>query len=308
MKRLLTVVLSVALSGILFSCQQKEVSEYPGYTKLEDNLYLKYSHKNESGRKINVGDIVTLDMKYTTEDDSVIFESKPGQPPVQLRVDSAKYTGDFMNALLDMNMGDSASFIVSADSFFIRTAGMPQSPDFIDSASMLYFTVHVKDVQSMEELQQQQAEENARLQQEENTKLQQYLQDNNITAEANESGLIFISKKKGTGKAAEAGKTVKVNYEGKLLDGTYFDTSVEEVAKEQNLYNPNRPYEPFEFTLGQGQVIQGWDEGIAMMKEGGKATLIIPSDLAYGANPRPGGVITPYATLVFDVELVEVKD
>ena len=91
-----------------------------------------------------------------------------------------------------------------------------------------------------------------------------------------------------------------------MLDGTYFDTSIESVAKEEGLFTEGRTYEPIEFTLGQGQVIKGWDEGIAMMNVGDKAQFIIPSELAYGENVRPGGPIPPFATLVFDVELVEV--
>jgi len=135
--------------------------------------------------------------------------------------------------------------------------------------------------------------------------LNKYLADNNITTEPTESGLIFISKKKGTGKQAVAGAKVKVNYEGMFLDGKYFDTSLEEAAKANGIYNPQRPYGPFEFDLGVGQVIKGWDEGIAMMKEGGKARLIIPSSIAYGAQPRPGD---PFSTLIFEVELIEVMD
>src|SRR5690606_11185362 len=99
----------------------------------------------------------------------------------------------------------------------------------------------------------------------------------------------------GNGTQAKAGDKVTVHYTGTLLDGTKFDSSVD---RDQ----------PFEFTLGQGQVIPGWDEGIAMMKEGGKAKLVIPSNLAYGANPRPGGPIQPFSTLVFDVELIKVGE
>ncbi|HRW68136.1 FKBP-type peptidyl-prolyl cis-trans isomerase, partial [Lentimicrobium sp.] len=90
-----------------------------------------------------------------------------------------------------------------------------------------------------------------------------------------------------------AGKTVKVHYTGTLLDGTKFDSSVDRG-------------QPFEFVLGQGQVIQGWDEGIAMMKKGGKARLIIPSAIAYGENGRMP-TIPPSATLIFDVELIDFK-
>lgn len=108
-----------------------------------------------------------------------------------------------------------------------------------------------------------------------------------------ESGLQFIEVEAGDGPKPTAGQTVQVHYTGKLLDGTEFDSSV--------------GGDPFTFTLGQGQVIAGWDEGIAMLNTGGKAMLIIPPDLAYGERGA-GGVIPPDATLAFDVELVAIVE
>ena len=108
-----------------------------------------------------------------------------------------------------------------------------------------------------------------------------------------ESGLGYIMVKEGNGVQAENGKTVSVHYTGKLTDGTKFDSSLDR-------------NQPIEFVLGQGRVIKGWDEGISYLKVGGKATFIIPSDLAYGERGA-GGVIPPNATLIFDVELVDVK-
>jgi FKBP-type peptidyl-prolyl cis-trans isomerase len=107
------------------------------------------------------------------------------------------------------------------------------------------------------------------------------------------SGLEYSETQAGTGAQAQAGKTVSVHYAGKLTDGTVFDSS----------YARN---EPIQFVLGAGRVIKGWDEGIALMKVGGKATLTIPPELGYGARGA-GGVIPPNATLIFDVELVSVK-
>lgn len=107
------------------------------------------------------------------------------------------------------------------------------------------------------------------------------------------SGLEYIEVQAGTGTQAEAGKTVSVHYTGKFQDGRVFDSSVSRG-------------EPITFKLGVGQVIKGWDEGIALMKVGGKAQLIIPSNLGYGERGA-GGVIPPNATLLFDVELVDVK-
>lgn len=107
------------------------------------------------------------------------------------------------------------------------------------------------------------------------------------------SGLEYIEVQAGTGVQAAAGKTVSVHYTGKFQDGRVFDSSISRG-------------QPISFKLGAGQVIKGWDEGIALMKVGGKAQLIIPSSLGYGERGA-GGVIPPNATLVFDVELVDVK-
>ncbi|MFN7707708.1 MAG: FKBP-type peptidyl-prolyl cis-trans isomerase [Sphingobacteriia bacterium] len=107
------------------------------------------------------------------------------------------------------------------------------------------------------------------------------------------SGLKYQMVEEGKGAQAVAGKTVEVHYHGTLEDGTVFDSSF-------------KRGEPIQFPLGQGRVIPGWEEGIALLKEGGKAILIIPANLAYGERGA-GGVIPPNATLRFDVELVSVR-
>ena len=105
------------------------------------------------------------------------------------------------------------------------------------------------------------------------------------------SGLYYKINKLGEGQNPSAGSNVAVHYRGMLMDGTVFDSS----------YQRN---EPINFTLGQGQVIPGWDEGIALLNKGASAKLVIPSDLAYGSSGA-GGVIPGDATLIFEVELVE---
>jgi FKBP-type peptidyl-prolyl cis-trans isomerase FkpA len=107
------------------------------------------------------------------------------------------------------------------------------------------------------------------------------------------SGLVFEELVVGTGNAAASGQKVSVHYTGWLTNGTKFDSS-----KDRG--------EPFVFPLGKGHVIKGWDEGVAGMKVGGKRKLTIPPALGYGARGA-GGVIPPNATLVFEVELLDVK-
>jgi FKBP-type peptidyl-prolyl cis-trans isomerase FkpA len=104
------------------------------------------------------------------------------------------------------------------------------------------------------------------------------------------TGLKYTDLKTGTGAEAKPGAVVQVHYTGWLVDGTKFDSSLDRK-------------EPFRFKLGAGQVIKGWDQGVAGMKVGGKRKLVIPADLGYG-SAGAGGVIPPGATLIFEVELL----
>ena len=122
---------------------------------------------------------------------------------------------------------------------------------------------------------------------------QKLVDDLKATMQATPSGLYYKITETTDGKKANVGDNVSVHYAGKLVDGTEFDSSF-------------KRNEPIEITIGVGQVIKGWDEGILLLKEGESATLLIPSELGYGANGA-GGIIPPNAWLIFDVKLVKVN-
>lgn len=276
-----------ALIALVAAC-----SKYPGFKKSNDGLFYKFYVQANDTAKPKVNDILQVDLSYYTmkdgKVDSVIM--KPTAMPLQLM--ASFFKGDLMEGLAMMSKGDSATFIVHADSFFKKFVRQPR-PAFIDSNSVLYFDVKMKDYMTIEQMQKKREEENAQKLAAENETIAKYIADNNITVQPSATGLYVIEISKGKGPKPAPGQKVKVRYTGMLLDGTKFDSSEDHGGQ------------PFEFTIGQGQVIKGWDEGIAMLSKGAKAKLIMPSTLAYGERGA-GKMIPPFSPLVFEVELVDI--
>lgn len=128
-------------------------------------------------------------------------------------------------------------------------------------------------------------------------RLQEYFAEHKISPVKTESGLYYVITKKGTGRNAQPNELVTLNYTGKKLDGTEFDSNID-----PRFQHP----EPLTFVLGAGNVIEGWDVGIQYLNRGAEATLYVPSGLAYGREGS-GHVIRPNSILVFDVELTEIN-
>jgi FKBP-type peptidyl-prolyl cis-trans isomerase len=307
-----SMLLGSALLAGLFACNK---SEFDGFTKAENGLHYKFFTQDENGVKATEGDGVSIKIVYALKknpSDSVLFDSKlnseDGSGTVRYILPKSSFKGSLEDAIAMMAKNDSAAFIISADSFFLKTNRMQALPEFAKPGDKLVISIKMVDIKSKKELEENQKKQEAEMNQlseQEKPKLDAYLAEHKITAKPTESGLYVIETKKGTGAKPQAGDEVSVNYTGRLLDGTIFDTSIEADAKAGNVYNPQRPYEPIKFALDQGQVIKGWDEALKLLSKGGKAQLIIPSNLAYG--PRGGGPIPPFSTLVFDVELVDFK-
>ena len=286
MKNLKIIIACLLLAS--FAQAQKVVK----YSKSKTSGLSYVMHKSNKGPKLKLDDVVTLNLKYSTSKDSLVFDSWKMGKPIQLKIAKASFKGDLMDGLTLLTVGDSASFLINADSLFTKTFGAPR-PAFIDSSSFLSFTVKIISTTTDAALKAEELKLEKENAMKENEVIAKYIADKQITPSKSTSGLMYIISEPGTGEQAQAGKTVKVHYTGRLLDGTKFDSSLDR-------------NEPIEFKLGQGMVIKGWDEGIALLKVGGKALLIIPSNLAYGSRGA-GGVIPPFSPLTFEVELVSVQ-
>lgn len=281
------VAFSLLLSASMISCGQK--NPFPGYTPTGTGLYYKQIVKGD-GDALKMNDVVKVSLAYYIND-SLLYTTDVLPEPAYDLVRESMFKGDIYEGFCLMHVGDSMSFMINADSVFLKQFRAPSVPSFITPGSFLRWEVKVDEAMTEEEFQQKKMEEMAALQQQANDELAAYLLANDIKAEPLESGLIYVCTQKGKGPKPGYKQMVKVHYTGKLLDGTVFDSSVERG-------------EPIEFELGVGQVIPGWDEGIALMSKGEKGILYIPSNLAYG--PRQAGeLIKPYSNLVFEVELVD---
>ena len=294
----------IVLMFVAFVLAFSSCSEFPGYKKNDNGLYYKFYKQNKEAQKPQEGDILTVEMSYKIkgekkEKDSVLFSSKGEQSASKLMLMKPLYKGDISEGLAMMAVGDSASFIISADSFFVKNVQLQKIPDFVKPKAKMVFDVKLVSVQKKADYEKEQKikmEKYNAMKEEHKAKepddIKKFLKDNKINARPTATGLYYVETKRGTGVKASAGKKVKVNYTGKLFDGTVFDSSEGKT--------------PIEFTLGNKEVIPGWDEGISMMRVGGKAKLVIPSSLAYGENGA-GNVIAPFTPLTFEVELLDVK-
>ena len=262
-----------------------------GYQATDNGLYYRL-FTNNGGENPQIGDLLELTMSCSVNDTVVILPLTKNIIPMT----EPSFWSDFVEGFSMMHKGDSASFIVDIDSSFVNLFGYNTLPPQFSSTDIMRFEVRLDDFYPESEFRFRMIENIKKNYPAETEKavseLNAYLEKNGVVAQPTSTGLYYVKTQDGTGEKPSKGSTVKAHYTGCLLDGTVFDTSIERG-------------EPIEFVLGVGQVIPGWDEGIAMMSKGEKAVLYIPYYLAYG--DRDLGVIPPFSNLVFEVELIDFK-
>jgi FKBP-type peptidyl-prolyl cis-trans isomerase FkpA len=251
--------------------------------------YQVFEHEDDA-RKAKLGDIMSFHLVLKNGTDSTLRDTYKEGNPVKMVLQQPPFKGSFEEGLAMLAAGDSAKFLVNADTLFARM--MQPMPPMIKKGSELSFTVKVLSVLTSEEFQKQQAEAGTKQKTIDAKVIEDFLAKNNLKAKARKtaSGLYYIPQVEGTGPSPSQGDNVKVHYTGKFLDGKEFDSS-----KNQG--------KPLELQVGQGMVIPGWEEGILLMKKGEKGLLVIPSGLAYG--PEAYGPIPGNSVLQFEMELID---
>ncbi|MFI5149155.1 MAG: FKBP-type peptidyl-prolyl cis-trans isomerase [Bacteroidia bacterium] len=288
--------------------------EHPGYEKNAAGIFVKSFIKGKDTVLPKMGERVVMQIVCKTDKDCTLIDTRKGNGRLPILIRPSIYPGDIFAAVSGMHKGDSTGFIFGAREYFQKLERKAM-PAFLDSNSLLYFYIKVDqiDPKAMVEEEQKKRREEQMKQQEEQMKQQEvmkkeageakekepglikkYLADNKIKTKPAKSGLYYIETQKGTGDNIKAGQTVSVKYTGKFFNGEVFDAS-----------DKHPGAAPIDFVVGQKQVIAGWDEALQLMKKGGKATLVIPSVIAYGE--QGSGPIRPYTPLTFDLEVVNVK-
>ncbi len=269
------------------------------------------------GHAIDSGKFMILNFMFKDAKDSVWNDTRKNGFPIVMQKQGIVRPGDKVLEVIGMlTKGDSAMFKVSAQEIFTKSFRQPVPPK-VDSASFFTFVVGMKDVMDSAafakyrtELIAKQNEKMLEKQHEQLAKdtviIDNYLKEKNSKALTTSDGLRYVITKAGKGENAKDGQATKVNYAGYLLNGKYFDTNVEALAKEKKLYQQGRSYAPYDVVVSQSQVIQGWHSALKLMNKGCKMTVYIPSTLAYGSQKRSEDIVEN-SILAFDLELVDVK-
>ncbi|MBC7552752.1 MAG: FKBP-type peptidyl-prolyl cis-trans isomerase [Taibaiella sp.] len=300
-KRILPVAMLSA--AILSSTSCKQEAQFKKTKGIEYKIV-----KDVEGKTASVGDVIELHIHAFTDtagaggkrDTVELGNSRKDNngKPITIPVQETKESAQWQSVFPMLSAGDSAVVRISCDTMLKNIPAEQKQglPSWLKAGNYVTLTVNMVSVKSKADADKEVQQKTAQQAQGDDKLLQDYFAKNNIKAEKTSSGLYYVMQKEGTGEKIAAGQMVAMNYTGKLLDGTTFDSNLDSAFHHKEL---------FKFPVGAHQVIPGWDEGVMMLKKGSKATFYIISSLAYGDRPA-GPLVPPNSILIFDVEVVEV--
>lgn len=291
--RLLPVLFIVS---VFSSCTN---STFKGYTETDTGLFYKLQVIGDGKRKPTFGDFLQLRITYKTAKDSIFLDSHSINETgmVILPFNHSSFKGSFEEGLNRMNEGDSVSFVVDAYNLFQKFF-RSELPVFLNNGDVVKMDVKLNRILNSKEYAEKVSEyENIvdDLDIEEQRKMQTYLDTNQVHFSFFKNGMYYMPLNQGTGENAVKGDIVKINYKGSFLDGRQIESTYDRG-------------QPMEFKLGeQGQVLKGIELAISLLNQGAKAKFIIPSQLAFGEKGSSTGIIPPYSTLVYEIELLNIN-
>jgi len=282
---------------VLFSCKNKD-DKFKGYSKTMAGLYYKLEGFNDGKEKPSKDMYLKLSMIYKTENDSVFLDTQSQNPTGQIIMPASEATnaGLLGDGIMNMHEGDSMSFMLDAGNLFEKFFKTPL-PMFLTKQSMVKVNIKLADLLDKKEYDNEMGKYEETLDTwdvEEQRRVKKYIDDNKLTAVQLDDGMYYINLAEGKGAKPDSTNSVVVNYSAYFMNGRLFDSTYGKA--------------PFEFKMGEEfQVIWGLQQGIKLMKEGGKAKFIIPSYLAFGEEGSSTGIVPPFATVIYEVELIKVK-
>lgn len=293
LKNTLSLLAGALMVATITSCSE--------YDKTEEGLEYKILKDSAGENYPEEGGAIIFWFQIRSDKDSVLDNQFKDPYPVQTLLPPVTYHPSIEEGFRLLTEGDSAVFLLSADSLYKKTFQQPQLPAFIKPGSMVRMSIKMVKVYSKKQVDSlrtaQQTQMDAQVASDHDTyekdsiAIQDYLKKHNLKGQSTIGGVYVVKLKenKSTDIFIGPGDSVKTSYIGSLLvEGTEFDRS--------------KPGDYFTFTIGSGMVIKGWDQGFQKLKKGEKALILIPSNLAYGPEGR-GPVIAPNAPLLFEVEV-----
>jgi FKBP-type peptidyl-prolyl cis-trans isomerase len=271
--------------------------EDDGFTKSPDGLDYKLITKGTGTQTPKPGDLAEMHVKFRIGDTVMIntYEMN-NQKPVTQQCQPPSMKGDLMEGLMRMKAGDSMVFRMLMDT--LATRAKQPKPAWAKPGDYAVWEIKMVSVKTKAEAEAENAKKESAQIAIDDKILQDYFKSKKIkNVKKMPSGIYYTVLKPGAGLSPRTGQKVSVNYTGQDLKGQKFDSNVDPSFNH---------VEPFSFDLGKHNVIKGWDEAVAIMKKGMKATFYIPSSLAYGSNGA-GAKIPANAILIFDIELLSFK-
>ena len=279
----------IALFAVVFTACTD--NQFKGFEKSDSGLYYKFYVQGDDTIRAHDGDLVSMYINYRTLNDS-LFNTNSTNEPIGVHMRKSDYQGDVYEGIRMMSVGDSATFVVSTDSFFTKVYNA-EIPDYLDSGSYFFIDIKIEDILDKEAQAQKAYNDMLELQKKEKALIDEYLKNNNLVIPPDSNGIFKTTTKSGYGKSVVAGNYAKINLRFNLLDRPQpiFDSWVNSNGK------------GIDIVVGTGYFGVGLDNCLLSAKVGDVFTAVIPSEQAFGARGVER-LVPPYSALHYECEVI----